>query len=47
MDKNIVDEAIGSFCKAMQDEIKELPFLSPLQKQEASNWLNDCASSSS
>jgi len=40
-----VEQAIGAFCKAMQTEIEELPFLTPDQKNKAKGWLDECAES--
>lgn len=38
-----VDQAIGAFCKAVQNEINQLPALSPDMKQKAAGWLDECA----
>ena len=38
-----LDRRLGGFCKAIQDQIDELPLLSPAQKQTFLDILDDCA----
>ncbi|MFL0357704.1 hypothetical protein ACI5KX_14670 [Erythrobacter sp. GH1-10] len=38
-----LDKRLGNFCKSIQDQIDELPFLDPAQKRKFTDMLEECA----
>ena len=38
-----VDKELGEFCKGIQDQIDDLPFLDPITRKKFTDMLEECA----